>query len=250
MLSSGFLRLYESTGRGDAIGLGLGALPRDGRSSAHARSHWRCNHVDCLMHQSAVRTLHSRRRPAIPVRTSQGSQPIGAPLASSANSGDTKHGHHHITVNIGEITIHRVVEQEGPFFSPLEFFPSLTPEVLEENRGWMTDGGYLDRQSGQLVLCIQSYLVQTKHHNILIDSCVGNHKPAPDAPVLEHVEHRPVREGSRWHWSHCRSDRLCDVYPSACRPCRVEHQARQRPMGSYLPKGQICLRRPGAFLLD
>lgn len=86
------------------------------------------------------------------------------------------------TFNVGDITIHRVVEQEGPFFNPLEFFPSLTPELLEENRGWMTDGGYLDRQSGQLVLCIQSYLVQTKHHNILIDSCVGNHKPRPTRP--------------------------------------------------------------------
>ena len=74
---------------------------------------------------------------------------------------------------IGDITIHRVVEQEAPFFNPLEFFPTLKPEVLEENRGWMTEGGYLDRQNGQLVLCIQSYLVQTPHHTILIDSCVG-----------------------------------------------------------------------------
>ena len=80
---------------------------------------------------------------------------------------------------LGDITIHRVVEQEGPFFKPLEFFPTLTPELLDENRGWMTDGGYLDRQSGGLMLCIQSYLVQTPHHNILIDSCVGNHKPLP-----------------------------------------------------------------------
>src|SRR6478752_246619 len=86
------------------------------------------------------------------------------------------------TFKVGDVTIHRVVEQEGPFFAPLEFFPSLTPEVLEENRGWMTEGGYLDRQSGQLVLCIQAYLVQTPHHNILIDSCVGNHKPRPTRP--------------------------------------------------------------------
>src|SRR6202000_829697 len=28
----------------------------------------------------------------------------------------------------------------------------------------------------------QSYLVQTPHHNILIDSCVGNHKPRPTRP--------------------------------------------------------------------
>ena len=86
------------------------------------------------------------------------------------------------TFKVGDVTIHRVVEQEGPFFDPLEFFPTLTAEVLEENRGWMTEGGYLDRQSGQLVLCIQSYLVQTPHHTILIDSCVGNHKPRPTRP--------------------------------------------------------------------
>jgi glyoxylase-like metal-dependent hydrolase (beta-lactamase superfamily II) len=60
--------------------------------------------------------------------------------------------------------------------------PSLTPEVLEDNRRWMTEEGYLDRQNGQLVLCIQAYLVQTPHHTILIDSCVGNHKPRPTRP--------------------------------------------------------------------
>ncbi len=56
------------------------------------------------------------------------------------------------TIKIGDTIMHCVVEQEGPFFNPLKSFPSLTPEVLEENRSWMTDGGYLDRQNGQLVL--------------------------------------------------------------------------------------------------
>jgi glyoxylase-like metal-dependent hydrolase (beta-lactamase superfamily II) len=86
------------------------------------------------------------------------------------------------TFEVGDITIHRVVEQEGPLFNPLEFFPTLTPELLAENHDWMTAGGYLDKQNGQVVLCIQSYLVRTKHHNILIDSCVGNHKPRPTRP--------------------------------------------------------------------
>ena len=86
------------------------------------------------------------------------------------------------TFTVGDITIHRVVEQEALLFNPLEFFPTLTPEVLEENRGWMTEGGYLDKQTGQIVLCIQSYLVQTPDHNILIDSCVGNHKLRPTRP--------------------------------------------------------------------
>lgn len=86
------------------------------------------------------------------------------------------------TFKVGDITIHRIVEQEAPFFDPLTFFPTLTKDVLEENRGWMTDGGYLDRRNGELVLCIQSYLVQTPHHNILIDTCCGNHKPRPHRP--------------------------------------------------------------------
>jgi len=29
------------------------------------------------------------------------------------------------------------------------------------------------------MLCIQSYIVRTPHHTIMIDSCVGNHKPRP-----------------------------------------------------------------------
>jgi glyoxylase-like metal-dependent hydrolase (beta-lactamase superfamily II) len=86
------------------------------------------------------------------------------------------------TFKVGDITIHRVVEQEAPFFDPLTFFPKLSKDTLEENRAWMTDGGYLDRKNGELVLCIQSYLIQTPHHNILIDSCVGNHKPRPHRP--------------------------------------------------------------------
>ena len=88
-----------------------------------------------------------------------------------------------------------MVEQGRPFFNPLEFFPSLTPEVLEENRGWMT-GRLSDRQSGQLVLCIQAYLGQTPHHNILIDSCVGNHKPRPTRPFWNMLNTDRFEKGS------------------------------------------------------
>ena len=41
---------------------------------------------------------------------------------------------------------------------------------------------YLDPASGNLVLAVQSYIVKTPHHTILIDSCVGNHKPRPARP--------------------------------------------------------------------
>lgn len=80
-------------------------------------------------------------------------------------------------ITIGDVTIHRIVEQEGGFFPVREFLPTLTAEMLAENRHWLQPT-YVDAQD-RIVLCIQSYVVETPHHKILIDSCVGNHKPRP-----------------------------------------------------------------------
>jgi len=82
-----------------------------------------------------------------------------------------------VQIQIGSISIQRIVEQEAPFFEALQFFPTLTKEVLAENRAWLRPR-FLDSED-KLVLCIQSYLVQTADRNILIDTCVGNHKPRP-----------------------------------------------------------------------
>ena len=84
-------------------------------------------------------------------------------------------------ITLRDITIHPVVEQEAPFFDVLEFFPTLTKELLEENRSWLQPT-FIDPASGKLVICVQSFVVKTPHHNILIDSCVGNHKPRPARP--------------------------------------------------------------------
>jgi glyoxylase-like metal-dependent hydrolase (beta-lactamase superfamily II) len=81
---------------------------------------------------------------------------------------------------LGALTIHHVVEQEAVTFDPLVFFPTLTKDLLAENLSWLQPV-YFDR-SGRLALRIQSYIVRTPHHVILIDSCVGNHKPRPAHP--------------------------------------------------------------------
>jgi glyoxylase-like metal-dependent hydrolase (beta-lactamase superfamily II) len=83
-------------------------------------------------------------------------------------------------IEVGNVTIHRIVEQEGPFFDVMQFFPTLTKELYEENRGWLQPK-FIDAQN-RLMLCIQSYVVKTPHHKIMIDSCVGNHKPRPTRP--------------------------------------------------------------------
>ena len=40
-------------------------------------------------------------------------------------------------ITLKDITIHPVVEHQGPFFDVMEFFPTLTKELLEENRSWL-----------------------------------------------------------------------------------------------------------------
>jgi glyoxylase-like metal-dependent hydrolase (beta-lactamase superfamily II) len=85
-------------------------------------------------------------------------------------------------ITLGEITIHRVVEQEGAFFGALEFFPTLTPALLEENLPWLAPK-FVEPQTNKVILCVQSYIVRTPHHNILVDTCVGNRKSRPTRPA-------------------------------------------------------------------
>jgi glyoxylase-like metal-dependent hydrolase (beta-lactamase superfamily II) len=83
-------------------------------------------------------------------------------------------------LNIGEITIRRIVEREGPFLPALDVFPTLTADRLDENRNWLAPKA-LDRDD-RLVFSFQSYLVRTPRHTILVDTCIGNDKARPARP--------------------------------------------------------------------
>jgi glyoxylase-like metal-dependent hydrolase (beta-lactamase superfamily II) len=91
---------------------------------------------------------------------------------------------------VGDITIHPVIESEAALFDAFEFFPSLSKEVFEQNASWLRPT-YID-PAGKVVLCFQSFLVETPHHKILVDSCVGNHKPRPTRPFWHN------QAGQRW----------------------------------------------------
>ena len=86
-----------------------------------------------------------------------------------------------LKLTVGDLTIHRVIEQETTFLPALEVLPGLTPELLAEHRPWMREAGALD-ENDVLILCFQSYIVKTPHHTILVDSCIGNDKPRPLRP--------------------------------------------------------------------
>ena len=97
-------------------------------------------------------------------------------------------------IALKDITIHPVVEQQAPFFDAFEFFPTLTKELFEENRSWLQPT-FIDPASGKLVLCVQGFVIKSAHHNILIDSCVGNDKPRPARPLWNMMKSDRFEQG-------------------------------------------------------
>lgn len=82
---------------------------------------------------------------------------------------------------LGQIVIQRIVESICTEIDPLSFFPETTPDDWARHRTWMEPRA-LDPASGNIVLTIQAFLVRTRHHTVLIDTCVGDHKPRPLRP--------------------------------------------------------------------
>ncbi|HEX7926918.1 MAG TPA: MBL fold metallo-hydrolase, partial [bacterium] len=76
---------------------------------------------------------------------------------------------------LGDIHIHRIMETESPDFDPKQFFPNI---VAEQWAPYLADlkPKALDPKTGNLVFPMQSFLVRTKHHTIMVDACVGDHK--------------------------------------------------------------------------
>lgn len=79
---------------------------------------------------------------------------------------------------IGNIQIDRIVEMILPFETIQNFFPNAHQEQIETCKP-MFEPWALCRETGKIILVVQSYLVRTKKHTILIDTCVGCDKTIP-----------------------------------------------------------------------
>ncbi|MES3000763.1 MAG: MBL fold metallo-hydrolase [Pseudomonadota bacterium] len=86
-------------------------------------------------------------------------------------------------LTLGRLEISRIVEQ-APGFDPYAYFPDLPKDVFEANRGWLEKMRAVDAR-GNIILTIQSFIVKTPHHTILIESCVGNHKSRKRWPFCD-----------------------------------------------------------------
>jgi glyoxylase-like metal-dependent hydrolase (beta-lactamase superfamily II) len=77
---------------------------------------------------------------------------------------------------VGDLSIHRIIDQQTPFMPFHDMLPDLSAEVLAENRAWLKQGDAVGGDD-EAIFCFQSYLVRTPHHVILVDSGIGNDKP-------------------------------------------------------------------------
>ncbi len=85
---------------------------------------------------------------------------------------------------VGEIVIQRIVESICTGFEARSFFPQSTAEDWALHKNWMEPWA-LQPVTGNLILPIQAFLVRTRHHTILVDTCVGDHKPRPQRPFWD-----------------------------------------------------------------
>src|SRR5262245_24727338 len=79
------------------------------------------------------------------------------------------------SIDLGGIVIRDVLEFAGPRFRPHELLPDSTPERIAVHRSWMEPDLY-DAARDLLWIDRRSYIVQTRHHTILVDTCVGEDK--------------------------------------------------------------------------
>ena len=82
---------------------------------------------------------------------------------------------------VGDLRLGRVFETMLPL-GALDFFPDTTDHDWAPHQGWLTEQGGYDPASRQVLLPVQSYLVWTTHHTILVDACFGNDKDRPGRP--------------------------------------------------------------------
>ena len=77
----------------------------------------------------------------------------------------------------GDITVSKVDEIGGLSFRPSVLLPAVTgPEALAPHLHWL-EPGYYSSKHDRFIMSVHAYLVRTRHHTILIDTCIGNDKP-------------------------------------------------------------------------
>jgi len=90
------------------------------------------------------------------------------------------------TATVGAAKITRIEESYEPNFEARTFFADWRPDVVAEHLSWMVPN-HFDLASGYLKLSVHSWLIEIGGRNILIDTCVGNHKSRKHRPFWDQL---------------------------------------------------------------
>lgn len=87
----------------------------------------------------------------------------------------------------GAIDVLRIKETLGAAFPPAHLLPDLPAEAIERQIDWLAPNFY-DVAKKRFVMGTHSWLLRTARHTILVDTCIGNHKPRPASPGFDNLE--------------------------------------------------------------
>lgn len=79
------------------------------------------------------------------------------------------------TFRIGGLEITRVEDFVDHGVPLTLLFPEVTPETIAENRSWL-EPNFIDAGADTTSVHVQSWVIRTPHHTILVDACVGHQK--------------------------------------------------------------------------
>lgn len=85
-------------------------------------------------------------------------------------------------IRLGDVTITSIVEIDRSSFPTPTMLPDSTPEAVARHYPWLKPD-FFDEAVGDLGSRIQTYVVRTPAHTVLIDTCVGNDKLRDGHPV-------------------------------------------------------------------
>src|SRR5262245_60328647 len=109
-------------------------------------------------------------------------------------------------IRLGDVTITPVVEIGRSSFPTASMLPDSAPERIAAHHAWLKPH-FFDDAVGDLASRIQTFIVRTPRHTVLIDTCVGNDKN---------------REGSAlWHMR--RGGYLADLEAAGVPPGDVDY---------------------------
>jgi glyoxylase-like metal-dependent hydrolase (beta-lactamase superfamily II) len=88
---------------------------------------------------------------------------------------------------VGNVEIHKVSEIDKMAMDANWLFPSIDRELVAGQRSWLGPD-FIEPVELKLYLSFHSYVIKTRHHTILVDTCNGNHKQRPSMPAWTNLQ--------------------------------------------------------------